>query len=101
VSVLDTVRDQHRKKLRAAVPPGIRRAIQRLEANFAARGEALAGLTEHFMAQLRPVLSLAEIAIASGFCDQAHLNLHFRRFFGSTPASFRSRQAHFEVNSCR
>jgi AraC-like DNA-binding protein len=33
-------------------------------------------------------LSLAEIAAASGFCDQAHLNRHFRGFFGTTPASF-------------
>ena len=129
VSVLDTVRDQHRQQLRAAaVPPGIRRAIQRLEANFAENlslaqltAEAqmsrshfalafrqLTGSTPHrylllvrlnharkLMAQLRPALSLAEIAIASGFCDQAHLNRHFRGFFGSTPAAFRSRQEHF------
>jgi methylphosphotriester-DNA--protein-cysteine methyltransferase len=35
--------------------------------------------------------ALAEIAAASGFCDQAHLNRHFRRFFGTTPSAFRSR----------
>jgi AraC family transcriptional regulator len=38
-------------------------------------------------------LSLAQIAAASGFCDQAHLNQQFRRFFGTTPAAFRSQQA--------
>jgi AraC family transcriptional regulator len=34
-------------------------------------------------------LPLAEIAAASGFCDQAHLSRHFRRVFGTTPAAFR------------
>jgi len=129
VSVLDTMRDQHRQKLRAAaVPPGIRRAIQCLEADFAddlslaqladkaqmSRSHfaltfrQLTGNTPHqylllvrlnharkLMAQGNPALSLAEIAAASGFCDQAHLNRHFRRFFGTTPATFRSRQEHF------
>ena len=33
--------------------------------------------------------SLAEVAAASGFCDQAHLSRHFRRVFGTTPAAFR------------
>jgi AraC family transcriptional regulator len=37
-------------------------------------------------------LSLADIATASGFFDQAHLTQQFRRFFGTTPAAFRSRQ---------
>jgi transcriptional regulator GlxA family with amidase domain len=44
------------------------------------------------IAQGNPALSLGEIAAASGFCDQAHLNRHFRRFFGTTPAAFRSQQ---------
>ena len=35
-------------------------------------------------------LPLAEIAAASGFCDQAHLSRHFRRVFGTTPAVFRA-----------
>lgn len=34
--------------------------------------------------------SLAEVAAASGFCDQAHLSRHFRRVFGTTPAVFRA-----------
>jgi AraC-like DNA-binding protein len=34
-------------------------------------------------------IPLAEIAAASGFCDQAHLSRHFRRVFGTTPAAFR------------
>ena len=45
------------------------------------------------MVQGNPVLSLAEIAAASGFFDQAHLNRHFRRFFGTTPGAFRSQQS--------
>ena len=42
-------------------------------------------------------LSLAEIAATTGFCDQAHLNRHFQRFFGMTPATFRSQQMVVEV----
>jgi AraC family transcriptional regulator len=124
--VLDTVRDQHSRKLRAAaVPPGIRRAVQCLEADFAddlsldllaAKAQMsrshfaltfrqVTGYTPHqylllvrlnharkLIAQGDLALSLAEIAAASGFFDQAHLNRHFRRFFGTTPAAFRSRQ---------
>ncbi len=37
--------------------------------------------------QRNPSLSLAEIAATTGFCDQAHLNRHFRRFFGTTAGS--------------
>ncbi len=32
---------------------------------------------------------IAVIALDEGFCDQAHLGRHFKRFFGVTPAAFR------------
>jgi len=121
--VLGTVRDQQKK---AAVPPGIRRAIQRLEtdfsddlsldqlasiaqmsrSHFALMFRQLTGYTPHqylllvrlnharkLIAQRNPPLALAEIAATTGFCDQAHLNRHFRRFFGTTPSAFRSQQS--------
>ena len=47
--------------------------------------------------QRNPPMALAEIAATTGFCDQAHLNRHFRRFFGMTPAAFRSQQSRVEV----
>ena len=131
VSVLDTIRDQHRRTVRAAaVPPGIRRAIQCLEADFADELslEQLAskaqmsrshfaltfrqftGYTPHqylllvrlnqarrLIAQGNRAPALAEIAAATGFCDQAHFNRHFRRFFGTTPSAFRSRHNFKEV----
>ena len=125
VSVLDTVRDQQRRKARAkAVPPGIRRAVHCLETDFA-EDLSVAELADrarmsrsHFAASFRqftgyapheylllvrlnkarkliaqggPALRFAEIAAACGFCDQARLNRHFRRFFGTTPSAFRSR----------
>ena len=34
-------------------------------------------------------LSLAEIAIVSGFCDQSHFSRTFRRQFGASPLAFR------------
>jgi len=37
----------------------------------------------------RPELTLAEVALASGFADQSHMTRAFRRFAGTTPASFR------------
>jgi AraC family transcriptional regulator len=129
--VLGTVRDQRNRKLRAAAtPPGIRRVVQSLEADFAddlsleqlaskaqmsrchfaLTFRQLTGYTPHqylllvrlnhgrrLIAQCNPGLSLAEIAAASGFCDQAHLNRHFRRFFGTTPAAFRSRHGILEI----
>ena len=37
--------------------------------------------------------SLAEIALASGFFDQAHLTRHFRRAFGQSPGQWRQQSA--------
>jgi AraC-like DNA-binding protein len=124
--VLGTVRDRHGRAWRAAaVPPGVRHAVQRLESDFTdaiSLGE-LATVAQmsrsHFALMFREftghtphqylllvrlhharkligqgnssAVSLAEIAAASGFCDQAHLSRHFRRVFGTTPAAFRSR----------
>lgn len=34
-------------------------------------------------------LSLAEVAVEVGFCDQSHLTLHFKRAYGLTPGEFR------------
>lgn len=42
-------------------------------------------------------MSRAEIAAETGFCDQARLNRHFRRFFSITPAAFRAQQHSAEV----
>jgi AraC-like DNA-binding protein len=33
-------------------------------------------------------IGLDEVALNSGFCDQAHFGRHFRRYFGITPAAF-------------
>jgi AraC family transcriptional regulator len=126
--VLDTVGDKRsRKALAGAVPPGIRRAIQCLETDFASNlslpqlADRAQMSRSHFALTFRQFtgyaphqylllvrlnqarkllrqgnsgLSLAQIAAANGFCDQAHLNQQFRRFFGTTPAAFRSQQAH-------
>jgi AraC-like DNA-binding protein len=35
----------------------------------------------------------AEVAVAVGFYDQAHLTRHFRRMLGTTPAAFARRAA--------
>ncbi len=37
----------------------------------------------------RPDLTLAEVALASGFADQSHMTRTFRRLSGTTPATFR------------
>jgi AraC family transcriptional regulator len=39
------------------------------------------------------LLSLAEIALAAGFFDQAHLTRHFRRAFGKSPGEWRQQTA--------
>jgi AraC family transcriptional regulator len=36
-------------------------------------------------------LSLAEIAVRVGFCDQSHLTRRFKRLVGVTPTQFRQR----------
>ncbi|HUS37411.1 MAG TPA: helix-turn-helix transcriptional regulator [Verrucomicrobiae bacterium] len=38
--------------------------------------------------------SIAEIADATGFADQSHLDRHFKRAFGMTPRKFRQGQRH-------
>jgi AraC-like DNA-binding protein len=43
----------------------------------------------HAKALLRAGASPAEAALASGFADQSHLGLHFRRLVGLTPAAYR------------
>ena len=38
----------------------------------------------------RADLGLADIAAATGFCDQSHMNRGFREVMGRTPAQVRS-----------
>ncbi len=33
--------------------------------------------------------SVASVAAATGFCDQSHLNKHFKRVLGKTPSEYR------------
>jgi AraC family transcriptional regulator len=37
-----------------------------------------------------PGIAVAEVAVKSGFCDQSHLSMHFRRATGMTPARWRN-----------
>jgi AraC-like DNA-binding protein len=68
--VLTTVRDQHRSRARAcAVPPGIRRALQSLENDFA------------------DDLSLAELA-ARAQLSRSHFVQTFRQFTGCSPHQY-------------
>jgi AraC-like DNA-binding protein len=70
-SVLDTVRDHERRKVRAAaVPPGIRLAIQCLEADFA------------------DDLSLDQLA-SKAQMSRSHFALTFRQLTGHTPHQYR------------
>jgi AraC-like DNA-binding protein len=48
------------------------------------------------LAQRAEARSLAEVAEACGFCDQAHLGRHFRRAFGTTPAAFQKAEGGWE-----
>ncbi len=43
----------------------------------------------HAKALLRAGVAPAEAALASGFADQSHMGLHFRRLVGLTPAAYR------------
>lgn len=43
----------------------------------------------HAKALLRAGTAPAEAALASGFADQSHMGLHFRRLVGLTPAAYR------------
>jgi len=40
-------------------------------------------------AALQNGATLAEAAVANGFCDQSHLHRHFRRSFGVSPGQYR------------
>ena len=40
-------------------------------------------------------LSLAEIAVRAGFCDQSHFSKQFKRFYGLSPGSYRRRCSAF------
>jgi len=44
-------------------------------------------------AQLRRNRSLADVALAAGFADQAHLSRMFKSAFGVTPARYRALEA--------
>jgi AraC-like DNA-binding protein len=44
-------------------------------------------------AQLRRIRSLADVALAAGFADQAHLSRMFKSAFGVTPARYRALEA--------
>jgi AraC family transcriptional regulator len=69
---------------------------------FSRMFKATTGLAPHqFVMRLRlerakrllagPMTGLAEVALACGFYDQAHLTNMFRRTYGTTPASFAAR----------
>lgn len=104
--------------LPAFLPPGIRRAVDYIEENYAeaiplSHLATLAGLSLHrfvtvFREQvgippyqyvcrvrireartmLRRGLPLVTVALATGFFDQSHLSRHFKRQCGVTPGSF-------------
>jgi transcriptional regulator GlxA family with amidase domain len=54
-------------------------------------GEYLRELrVKHAASLLHTDMSLAGIAVASGFCDQSHLTRAFMRHFGVSPARYRA-----------
>jgi AraC family transcriptional regulator len=128
LSVLWTVRDRHAgAPVPPGVRQAVRRLetdfaedisldelaalAQMSRSHFAVMFRQLTGHTPHqylllvrlnrarkMIGQRNPSSSLAEIAASTGFCDQAHLNRHFRRFFGTTPAAFRAHQSGVKVS---
>jgi AraC-like DNA-binding protein len=46
---------------------------------------------EFCRAQLRAGHSIAEVALAGGFCDQAHFQRSFKKFVAATPGQYRAR----------
>jgi AraC family transcriptional regulator len=70
--------------------------------HFARQFKAATGLPPHQYVILRRVerakkllhagtdLSLAEVALRAGFCDQRQFSSHFKRLVGVTPRQFRS-----------
>jgi AraC family transcriptional regulator len=85
--------DPHPRALARAMgvrPAWLARAYSR------ARGEGLAAAIRRRHVAAAAVLiestdqPLAQIAAASGFCDQSHMNRGFRRLLGRTPATLRS-----------
>jgi AraC family transcriptional regulator len=78
-------------------------AVARLSVyHFARQFKASTGLPPHQYVILRRVdrakqllqagtdLSLAEVALHAGFCDQSQFSRHFNRLVGVTPGQFRS-----------
>jgi AraC family transcriptional regulator len=47
---------------------------------------------ERLLSLLPPDYSIANVAIESGFADQAHFSRHFRRAFGKSPQAYRREQ---------
>ena len=45
---------------------------------------------EYCRAQLRAGHSLADVALAAGFCDQAHFQRSFKKFVAATPGQYRA-----------
>jgi AraC-like DNA-binding protein len=90
-------------RARLADPPRLQELAQAAglsPAQFWRAYKAATGCTPHRFAQevrlqeaqsllLRPGLSLAEVAAATGFADQAHFTTVFRRARGLTPGAFR------------
>lgn len=52
-------------------------------------------------AKLRNGASIAEVALASGFADQAHLQRAFKQHLAATPGQYRAAQKRFKRQACR
>jgi AraC-like DNA-binding protein len=68
--------------------------IQRFHAQIGLSPKSVAGILrfEHAVAGIRSAdeQSWADLALACGYCDQAHFNRDFRRYSGRTPTEFRA-----------